>query len=618
MRNFFRAGAIALLLAASVAPTLHAQALVNCIAATNTPCISSAQVGTGTQGEPNWKSFGKVNDNFSTLFGLLPTYGNAVGNVPQWVNFNGSGHIGLVSPDTTNGPTFNFKRGTTGAQDTADFFVHRAANYTGGSNAFVNSALNATTITTSGANSYEWTFSCILDNFNTLADASQNVCEAAHATQEAGGLTWARNASVISMTQDPAGGAVADEIDAYVNGTQANNNRVILHLVGGNNSGGHDFSANGPGHIRAGILLSPQNNDATKLAIDDAWIVAGGDYSLGMHFSGAPTANSTLLTDDRTGPSVTYGLNLGGTYTSAAIFLRDNKNIIWSTDQHSKTRYVSADSCLETNTQNTILWKICDDGHVEAPSGAIKPSSTAGITGTAVADSANAGAIGEFFSVDCGENSITGNASATITVTIASPAVVTWTSPPFAATGPTSYTCPINFTTSSALPTGLVAGTNYYIDGATVSGNTFQLSDTAAHALAGTNHVNTSGSQSGTQTGNMGFLATTATPGAGAGFNLTAGDWDCATYAVYSVLTALTQSGWFTGIGTSGTALPSAYNAMAVDRQTGTIGAVHTEKQIGSVRENVSSTTGIYSVEQAVFSAGTEQIASWLRCRRMR
>ena len=90
--------------------------------------------------------------------------------------------------------------------------------------------------------------------------------------------------------------------------------------------------------------------------------------------------------------------------------------------------------------------------------------------------------------------------NATVTITIAAPGVVTWNSHGFIAG------TPVAFTTTGALPTGLVANTIYYVtnDG-TLTTNTFHVSDTSAHALAGTNTVTTSGSQSGTQTGIPGF-----------------------------------------------------------------------------------------------------------------
>lgn len=79
----------------------------------------------------------------------------------------------------------------------------------------------------------------------------------------------------------------------------------------------------------------------------------------------------------------------------------------------------------------------------------------------------------------------------TITITIASPGVVTSSSHPLI-TGD----C-IHLTTTGALPTGLTASTNYYV--IYKDANSFWLATTLANAIAGTK-INTSGSQSGTHT----------------------------------------------------------------------------------------------------------------------
>lgn len=78
-------------------------------------------------------------------------------------------------------------------------------------------------------------------------------------------------------------------------------------------------------------------------------------------------------------------------------------------------------------------------------------------------------------------------AGVTVTMTIASPCVVTWNSHGL----PNGST--LKFATTGALPTGLTAGTTYYVINAAT--NTFQLSAT----LSGT-AINTTGSQSGTHT----------------------------------------------------------------------------------------------------------------------
>lgn len=78
---------------------------------------------------------------------------------------------------------------------------------------------------------------------------------------------------------------------------------------------------------------------------------------------------------------------------------------------------------------------------------------------------------------------------ATVTMTIASPCVVTWTSHGLSA-GQV-----VEFTTSGALPTGITAGTGYYVLATDMTANTFKIS-----ASLGGSAVNTSGAQSGTHT----------------------------------------------------------------------------------------------------------------------
>lgn len=82
---------------------------------------------------------------------------------------------------------------------------------------------------------------------------------------------------------------------------------------------------------------------------------------------------------------------------------------------------------------------------------------------------------------------VDGGSSSTVTITIATPGVVSWTSH-----GLANGTA-VQLTTTGALPTGLVAGTVYYVVNAGI--NDFQLG-----ALVGGGAIATSGSQSGTHT----------------------------------------------------------------------------------------------------------------------
>lgn len=81
--------------------------------------------------------------------------------------------------------------------------------------------------------------------------------------------------------------------------------------------------------------------------------------------------------------------------------------------------------------------------------------------------------------------------TATVTVTIATPAVMTWTSHGM------SSGQKIQLTTTGALPTGLSAATSYWVN--VIDANTFNLSTSLANLQAGT-YIATSGSQSGVHT----------------------------------------------------------------------------------------------------------------------
>lgn len=88
-----------------------------------------------------------------------------------------------------------------------------------------------------------------------------------------------------------------------------------------------------------------------------------------------------------------------------------------------------------------------------------------------------------------GSASVRGTTSHTVTITIASPAVLSWASHGLLAGDS------LVLSTTGALPTGLVAGTTYYVLAAGLTTGAFELSATPGGAA-----INTSGSQSGTHT----------------------------------------------------------------------------------------------------------------------
>ena len=174
-----------------------------------------------------------------------------------------------------------------------------------------------------------------------------------------------------------------------------------------------------------------------------------------------------------------------------------------------------------------------------ATTGLYTPTSTIGIKGTTAGDTVQAGSVGELMVVNCPVN----NTSAAVTFTTASPTVVNWASAPWVITGPTNWTCAINFT--GTLPTGIAASTTYYVAGASYNSGTgnFNIASTVALAIANTPDINVTVAGTPPYTGIMGAYSNGTTGVvAGGAIQLTAGDWDCGGQAEFNVTTTATTT----------------------------------------------------------------------------
>lgn len=226
------------------------------------------------------------------------------------------------------------------------------------------------------------------------------------------------------------------------------------------------------------------------------------------------------------------------------------------------------------------------------------------VAGTATNDSATAGSVGEII------GSSSSNATSTVTITIASPAVVTWTAHGLRAGAV------VNFTTSGSLPTGLTVGTNYYVIAAGLAANTFEVSASPFGAA-----VNTSGSQSGTQTGNNNAVLTSPNTLNLGAVSLTAGDWDVSGCVSFN---AASTSGtvWSAGLNLTSATLPTQSDSVTAG--TGPlaklgVAAVAAAQNLctSSARVSLASTTTVYLAAAATFT-GTETAFGFIRARRER
>jgi hypothetical protein len=232
------------------------------------------------------------------------------------------------------------------------------------------------------------------------------------------------------------------------------------------------------------------------------------------------------------------------------------------------------------------------------------------LLGTTTNDNATAGNIGEVITTGLCPGSA---ATATVTITIAAPGVVTWT-----AHGITGA-CPVVFTTSGALPTGITSGTTYYVVPGSVTANTFTIATTVANALAGT-AITTSGSQSGTQTGTGGVSLSTGAAATVTGLALTAGDWDCRAVNSHVLGASTSVTVLEASISTAATTMAAqGLTSSNYHQDAATVmGALGQDLTIGPFRISMAATTNEFLVESDTFTVSTDVGFGSMTCRRAR
>lgn len=290
------------------------------------------------------------------------------------------------------------------------------------------------------------------------------------------------------------------------------------------------------------------------------------------------------ITDNNVGTSAFWGANAVGVFVQ-----------IGTSDFYNISNNITNGATLELSDSGTGANKYVKIG----------PNTF----GTNTNNSAPAGTIGEFVVSNCPSG------TATVTITIAGPGVITWTGHPFIGV------CPVVFTTSGALPTGLTSGTVVYTVPASITANTFTVASSVANALAGT-AITTTGTQSGTQTGTSGATLATGVAKDVSGISLTAGDWEVFAEPL------------FTGGGTT----TVAYIAASLSTTTGTISQLPTQfgqidgfggaifgagfgiyhVNVGPQRVSLAAPATVFMVAQSTFGTSTALAYGTLRARRVR
>ncbi|HLH92062.1 MAG TPA: hypothetical protein VKX28_26820 [Xanthobacteraceae bacterium] len=227
--------------------------------------------------------------------------------------------------------------------------------------------------------------------------------------------------------------------------------------------------------------------------------------------------------------------------------------------------------------------------------------------GTATNDNATAGNIGEFTST------ITQKTSATVTISNASPGIISWTAHGL------GVASSVSFTTTGSLPTGLSPSTNYYVcSGSTYQTNSFAVATSPANALAGT-CINTSSAGSGTQTGTAGAILTAGNPDSVSAISLTAGDWQVCAGAAYTGGATTTATYIEAGLSTTTNTLdttPGRFVIIPAFNST-----PFSQADVGLFvcdRFSLSGTTTIFQIAQSSFGTSTMSAYGKLWARRMR
>lgn len=228
------------------------------------------------------------------------------------------------------------------------------------------------------------------------------------------------------------------------------------------------------------------------------WEVSEGAYN-----SGAGTVARTRILASSTGAKVSFS----GSPTITIAFPAEQLNYTMSYRRNFITGFTFANDTTDANNDIVIQPGVARDrtdaDDIELLSALIKQLDASWAVGTNAGGRLEGSAKlnSQMYAIwalrrtdtnvtDVGFSTALAHRTATVTMTIASPGVITWTNHGFVGGEP------IVFTTTGALPTGLTAGTVYFVLAASIATDTFRVATTQ-----GGTAINTTGSQSGTHTG---------------------------------------------------------------------------------------------------------------------
>lgn len=261
----------------------------------------------------------------------------------------------------------------------------------------------------------------------------------------------------------------------------------------------------------------------------DTYNTAGGEHMINATFAEINTVGPCIvISANNAGGIALNGNTITGCKTSGISNAATSSiNVVGGLIKNNTTFGIVNSGSLQASAVNmlaNISGPVSNSGTYYGTAN-IPASANSGPLG-ATSFAAPAGTVGEIWESVC---SLLTN---TVTITNASPAVVTWAAahqmtPSSVVNGIPTAICPLTLSNSGGgLPSPLAAATIYYAK--VINTTQFNLATSVANAIAGT-FINTTTAGSGTQSGYMGTQTTVAgqgTPFDMTGMGLPAGDWD--------------------------------------------------------------------------------------------
>ena len=150
------------------------------------------------------------------------------------------------------------------------------------------------------------------------------------------------------------------------------------------------------------------------------------------------------------------------------------------------------------------------------------------------------------------------------------------------------------------------------------SATTFNVSTSAANAMAGT-YAATSGSTTTSTLVSSTYQVSSTTVVAVGAMNLTAGDWDCQMSGIFLPASTTSVTNLQAGINSSGTAIGTLGSYADFETAANIMTATNNPILVSPMfRESLLATTAEYAVTDGTFTASTMTESGDFRCRRMR